>query len=191
VGLNEHATSITERNNMDISGISSNDPVTGAASTAPSSTLDKDAFLKLLVTQVKNQDPLQPQGGTEYVAQLAQFSSLEQMQNLNDNIVGLALLQQNNALMSQLTQSSALIGQNVEWTDPETGEVHSGAVTSVKLQDGLALLEIDGEDVPLGNVTQVLGPAVDDPTAGDTGDSESGDTTDSGTDTTTDSESDA
>lgn len=176
---------------MDISGISSNDPVTGAASTAPSSTLDKDAFLKLLVTQVRNQDPLQPQGGTEYVAQLAQFSSLEQMQNLNDNIVGLALLQQNNALMSQLTQSSALIGQNVEWTDPETGDVHTGAVTSVKLKDGLALLEIDGEDVPLGNVTQVLGPAVDDPTAGDTGDSESGDGTDSGTDTNTDSESDA
>jgi len=174
---------------MELIGISSNEPITGAASTAPSSALDKDAFLKLLVTQVRNQDPLEPQGSTEYVAQLAQFSSLEQMQNLNDNIVGLALLQQNNALMSQLTQSSALIGQNVEWTNPETGEVHSGAVTSVKLQNGLALLEIDGEDVPLGNVTQVLGPAVDDPAAGGAGDSESGDTTDAGTDTNTDSES--
>ncbi|MBL8863762.1 MAG: flagellar hook capping protein [Planctomycetes bacterium] len=144
---------------MTIQGISSSDPVTGAASNAPSSALDKDAFLKLLVSQVKNQDPLQPQGSTEYVAQLAQFSSLEQMQNLNDNIVGLALLQQNNALLSQLTQSSALIGQNVEWTDPETGTKHVGEVKSVKLQDGIALLEIDGEDVPLGNVTQVLGPA--------------------------------
>jgi len=114
---------------MDITGISSNDPITGAASNAPG-TLDKDAFLKLLVSQVKNQDPMQPQGSAEYVAQLAQFSSLEQMQNLNDNIVGLALLQQNNALMSQLTQSSALIGQNVEWTDPQTGVVHTGQVTS-------------------------------------------------------------
>ena len=86
---------------MDVNGISSNDPITGAASNAPSSKLDKDAFLKLLVSQVKNQDPMEPAGSTEYVAQLAQFSSLEQMQNLNDNIVGLALLQQNNALMSR------------------------------------------------------------------------------------------
>lgn len=165
---------------MELNGISSSDAITGAASNAPSSSLDKDAFLKLLVSQVKNQDPMQPQGSTEYVAQLAQFSSLEQMQNLNDNIVGLALLQQNNALMSQLTQSSSLIGQNVEWTDPETGDVHSGEVTSVKLQDGLALLEIDGEDVPLGNVTQVLGPA-DDGGEGTDGGADSG--TDGGTDT--------
>jgi len=142
---------------MDVSGIYSTDPITGAASNAPSSTLDKNAFLQLLVTQVRNQDPLEPSGGTEYVAQLAQFSSLEQMQNLNDNIVGLAVLQQNNALMSQLTSSSALIGQNVEWTDPQTGDVHTGQVTSVKIEEGIALLQIDGEDVPLGNVTQVLG----------------------------------
>jgi len=176
---------------MDITGISSNDPITGAASNAPG-TLDKDAFLKLLVSQVKNQDPMQPQGSAEYVAQLAQFSSLEQMQNLNDNIVGLALLQQNNALMSQLTQSSALIGQNVEWTDPQTGVVHTGQVTSVKLQDGLALLEIDGQDVPLGNVTQVLGPVDDTTDAGDStdgGDVDADDGTDAGTDT--DSQDDA
>jgi len=173
---------------MDISGISSNDPITGAASNTPSSSLDKDAFLKLLVSQVKNQDPMQPQGSAEYVAQLAQFSSLEQMQNLNDNIVGLALLQQNNALMSHLTQSSALIGQSVQWTDPETGDVHTGQVTSVKLEDGLALLEIDGQDVPLGNVTQVLGQLDDTTDTGDPadgGDSESGDGADAGTDTGT------
>jgi len=173
---------------MELNGISSSDAITGAPSTAPSSSLDKDAFLKLLVSQVKNQDPMQPQGSTEYVAQLAQFSSLEQMQNLNDNIVGLALLQQNNALMSQLTQSSSLIGQQVEWTDPETGDVHTGEVTSVKLQDGLALLEIDGEDVPLGNVTQVLGPANDD-IGGDGTDVEAD--ADSGADAGTGSDADA
>jgi flagellar basal-body rod modification protein FlgD len=166
---------------MELTGISNTDPIAGAPQGAPAaSSLDKDAFLKLLVSQVKNQDPLQPAGSTEYVAQLAQFSSLEQMQNLNDNIVGLALLQQNNALLSQLTQSSALIGQTVQWTDPDTGTVHSGEVTSVKLQDGLALLEIDGQDVPLGYVTQVLGAPVGDD--GDTGtDTDSGD--DAGGDT--------
>ena len=51
------------------------------------SNLDKDDFLLLLVTQMQYQDPLQPTDNTEYVAQLAQFSELEQMQNLNSTTV--------------------------------------------------------------------------------------------------------
>ena len=140
---------------MDLSGINVNDPITTSASTAPSSQLDKDAFLKLLVTQMQNQDPLSPADSTQYVSQLAQFSSLEQMQNLNDNLVGMATLQQNNALLSQLTQSSALIGKTVQWTDPTSGAQSSGQVSAVKLQNGAALLEINGQDVPLTSVTMV------------------------------------
>ena len=47
---------------------------------------DKTEFLKLLVTQLQHQDPLQPQDGTAFVAQLAQFSSLEQLIGINQNI---------------------------------------------------------------------------------------------------------
>ncbi len=142
---------------MEIPGISVDDPSLGAPTTQPSSEVDKDAFLKLLVSQLRNQDPLSPMEGQEFTAELAQFSSLEEMQKLNENIVGLAVLQQSNALMSQLTDSAVLIGKEVRYIHPESGEELSGTVSTVKIQDGIAVLRIDGADVPLGNVTEVTG----------------------------------
>jgi flagellar basal-body rod modification protein FlgD len=162
-----------------IDGISSSTSPYSGGGTIEQSTLGKDAFMKLLVNQIKNQDPLSPVDNQEFVAQLAQFSSLEQMQTLNDNIVGLAVLQQSNALMEQLTSSSALIGRSVEYLDPQTGESMTGTVTSVKLEDGLAVLNIGGKDVPLVNVSEVLGdpvpPVGDTDGSGDTGDTDAGD----------------
>lgn len=62
----------------------------GAAAATPTSLAGKaptsGEFLKLLVTQLQNQDPLQPQDGTEFVAQLAQFSSLEQLMGINQGL---------------------------------------------------------------------------------------------------------
>ena len=54
--------------------------------TSSNSEMDKDAFLKLMIAQLQNQDPLEPLDGTDYSAQLAQFSTLEQMQNINDTL---------------------------------------------------------------------------------------------------------
>lgn len=58
----------------------------GTESSTASSSLDKDAFLQLLVAQLQNQDPLNPMDDKEFIAQLAQFSSLEQMSNIADGI---------------------------------------------------------------------------------------------------------
>jgi len=142
---------------MEIPGISVGDPIYGSAG-PDESQLGKDAFMRLLVNQLKNQDPLEPAKNEEMLAQLAQFSSLEQMTELNDNIVGLAVLQQSNALISQLTSSSALIGQTVKYTDPTTGDEQWGTVASVKIEEGLAVLHIAGSDVPLSNVLEVGAP---------------------------------
>lgn len=145
--------SVSSVSNLDTAYIAQNSATEGRNSAAA----DKDAFTKMLVAQLQNQDPMSPQDNQAMVAQLAQFSSLEQMQQLNQNILGLAVLQQTNAVMSQLTQSSALIGQRVTYIDPETNEERTGDVGKVKLLDGVATLEIGGQDVPLGNVTAILG----------------------------------
>ncbi|PVZ13747.1 MULTISPECIES: flagellar hook assembly protein FlgD [unclassified Pseudomonas] len=71
--------------------------------------LGKDAFLKLLVTQMKNQNPLDPQDNSEFVAQLAQFSSVESLSNLNETVSGLA----SNYTSSQALQASSLVGHSV------------------------------------------------------------------------------
>ena len=79
-------------------------------SSQKSRALGKDAFLTMLVTQMKNQDPLNPVENTEFTAQLAQFSSLEQMFNINDNLKNIQMSQSslNN------TQAINIIGKEVK-----------------------------------------------------------------------------
>ena len=91
--------------------------------------LDKDAFFELLTTQLKYQDPLSPMDNTQFIAQMAQFSSLEQMENMNSNM--------NQFLKIQgLSEGAALIGKTVETIDSETGETIKGEVKKVTFEDG-------------------------------------------------------
>lgn len=97
---------------MNVSGIGgslSTDQIASLFTTTSASALGKNDFLKLLVTQLQNQDPLDPQSNEEFVAQLAQFSALEQMQNINSTLETNSILTQsvNNAL------SASLIGKEV------------------------------------------------------------------------------
>ena len=95
------------------SSIKTNTSADGLASATNSATgkkaLGKDAFLQLLVTQLKNQNPLEPQDNGEFVAQLAQFSSLEGITTLNTTVSGLA----SNYHSSQALQASSLVGRSV------------------------------------------------------------------------------
>lgn len=146
---------------MEIQGTSASDSslsLSGSLQAAGSDELDKDAFMQLLVAQMQNQDPLEPQSNEEFVAQLANFSTLEQMELMNANLETMAVLDQSNALLSQLSESSNLIGKEVKWDDLDTGAAGSGIVNSVKLQDGLTLLEVNGQEIPLFTVTEVLEP---------------------------------
>lgn len=149
----------------------------GAANTPTPTELKSNDFLALLVAQLQNQDPTNPMEGQDFSAQLAQFSSLEEMQSMNKNLEIMANLNQENALLSQLTTASGLIGMNVDYLDPNTGETKSGEVGSVRLETGLTMVQVGGIDVPLANVLEVHG-ASDDSGDGD-GDGDSDDSDDS------------
>ena len=83
-----------------------------ALSKQKGSALDKDAFMLLLVTQFKYQDPLNPMEDKEFIAQLAQFSSLEQLMNMNDSMKGLT----DATLSGQMINATSYIGKNVDAT---------------------------------------------------------------------------
>ncbi len=71
----------------------------GSGKNKKSNEVNKDMFLKLLITQMQNQDPLNPMEDREFIAQMAQFTSLEQMQNLNDTLKNTQL-----SVMDHITQ---------------------------------------------------------------------------------------
>ncbi|MEL6428152.1 MAG: flagellar hook capping FlgD N-terminal domain-containing protein [Planctomycetota bacterium] len=155
-----------------IDGISVGEATQSLATAQGSQTLDKDAFTQLLVTQLQNQDPLSPQTNEELAAQLAQFSSLEQMELVNENLVAMARLDQNNALLQQVTGAASLVGQSVSYQDPQSGQLVTAEVEYAKVQDGIVYLGVNGADVPLAQVAEVLGD-VGEPE--DTGDGSSSD----------------
>ena len=123
-------------------------PTTGTTGTTTGTTtmtntsqsLGKDDFLKLLVTQLSHQDPMSPMDDTTFVAQMAQFSSLEQMQNMNTS--------------TQITQATSFIGKQVTWAD-DSGVEQSGVVSSVKIVSGDPNLVIGDQTIALSKVDSV------------------------------------
>ena len=125
-------------------------------------SLDKDDFLKILITQLQNQDPSNPMQDREFIAQMAQFSSLEQTMNLSKSFESFASAQKQN----QLIEYSNFIGKTVKWHEltgemagdkPETLE-GEGKVQSVKFVDGSAeFILADGKKLVPANISEILG----------------------------------
>jgi flagellar basal-body rod modification protein FlgD len=106
----------TKMTMSNVTGSGSSTALDALTNTGGTTALDKTAFLKLLVEQLKNQDPLQPQDDTAFVAQLAQFSSLEQQMSMNDKLdtlsaqsAGLANAQATNMIGTEATVSGNVI----------------------------------------------------------------------------------
>jgi len=124
-----------------------------AGSTAPKKSLDKDAFMTLLVTQLRNQDPMNPADSSQLAAQLAQFTSVEQLSQLNDAVASQELSLQEATLLSKTSLSASLIGRRaiaignqvyVPTTGPAQVRIEVGAGGG---QAKLRLLDSSGREV--------------------------------------------
>jgi flagellar basal-body rod modification protein FlgD len=126
---------------------------TSGRTEAPKKSLDKDAFMTLLVTQLKNQDPMNPSDSSQLAAQLAQFTSVEQLTQLNDAVTSQELSLREATLLSKTSLSAALIGRrvitegnqvNIPTTGPAQVRIEVGAGGG---QATLRLLDSKGNEV--------------------------------------------
>ena len=113
---------------------------TTTKSTNSSSSLGKDDFLKLLVTQLQTQDPMNPMDDTQFISQMAQFTSLEQMINMNTSV--------------QMTQATSYIGKQVTW-DNDQGVEQTGVVKSVRMVNSEPKIIIGDQSIALTKITSV------------------------------------
>ena len=127
--------------------VSATTNTTGISATGNNSTtitktseLGKDDFLKLLVAQLQSQDPLNPMEDKEFISQMAQFTSLEQMKNVSNAV--------------QITQATSYIGKQVTWDD-ETGEQQTGIVKAVRITSGEPKIVVGDQNIALAKVTSV------------------------------------
>ena len=134
---------------------------TDTSSDLATKELGRDAFLQLLVLELQNQDPLEPVKNSEMVAQLAQFSSLEQMEALNGSFEGLS----GNVDQLNFISAQGLLGKYVEGMN-EDGEVTTGFVDSVYLDGSIVVLNVDGEIMPMSGVLSIMNEAPEEETEG-------------------------
>lgn len=113
-------------------------------------SLGKDDFLKILMTQLQNQDPTQPLQDREFIAQMAQFTSVEQLTNMANEM---------KALRQSIGSASSLIGKSVSWEEKaqnsEETITKSGVVESILYKQGVQYVQVEGVEVPLDQISKV------------------------------------
>ncbi|EJY55641.1 flagellar hook capping protein [Alicyclobacillus hesperidum URH17-3-68] len=120
----------------------------------PDGQLNENSFLQLLVTQLQNQDPLAPQDNTQMIAQLAQFSALEQMTNVAQTDSQVLSAIQTLTSETNLMLAHQLLGTQVKITD-NSGQQVQGTVSAVSLSQGSPQVVVNGISYPITQVVQM------------------------------------
>ena len=118
-----------------------------SSSTSTKTSADKNMFLQLLVAQMRYQDPSNPTDSSQFLAQSAQFTALEKMQDVADQTAMM--------LSAQMAfGASGLIGKQVSWLDAD-GATQSGVVSSVTFGVNGPQLDVGGTTLPIASVVSV------------------------------------
>ncbi len=122
-----------------------------------SSEISMENFLTLFVTQLQNQNPLDPTDNTEFMSQLAQFSTLEQAQQQTEYLSDISSIGSASLQLDQISLASTFIGKTIKYSDDsDSSETLSGIVEGVKLEeDGTVSFIIGGESVSISNFIEV------------------------------------
>ncbi|MDD2585254.1 MAG: flagellar hook capping FlgD N-terminal domain-containing protein [Syntrophomonadaceae bacterium] len=137
------------------------------ANVAAKGILDKDDFFKLLLAELKYQDPLEPMKDREFIAQMASFSTLEQMQNLNQGFQGLSDSITKDLIPSlTLQQAGSMVGRDVAYYEPNNEEVIVGTVDSVVFRGGNPFYIINNQEISMDRITEIGNQAVNRSTEG-------------------------
>jgi flagellar basal-body rod modification protein FlgD len=126
----------------------SNAAATSSSTAGNNTALTQNDFLNLLTTQMQYQDPMNPVSSTDFAAQLAQFASLQGVQQLNTSITQLLTLQ-------QVTQGANLIGKQISFTSGANSTPGSGVVNSVQISNGVVQLMVGNQSIPVSQVTSI------------------------------------
>ncbi|MFC0237608.1 flagellar hook assembly protein FlgD [Fictibacillus phosphorivorans] len=128
-----------------------------------SNILGKDDFLKILITQLQNQDPTSPMQDREFIAQMASFSSLEQMTNMNQTMQQFLSFQTESSLLQQSEMIGKQVTYETETVDEEGSkkiEEKEGLVKSVLFEKGSVILEMsDGTKITSYQVIKITDQA--------------------------------
>ncbi len=125
---------------------SAQQPAVAKPTTVPNDHMGKDAFLKLLVAQLKYQNPLSPMDGTQFISQTAQLTMTEKLEELSK-------LSETSVLDANRRTAADLVGKTISY-DNGTNVV-DGVVTSARMNGGNPILMIGRTEVPLGSVLEV------------------------------------
>lgn len=121
----------------------------------PKSELGKDDFLKLLTQQLKNQDPMNPMDDMQFISQMSEFSSLEQMVNMNKSLDSFIKTFSANSQ----TQAMMFLGTTVTAQSPEMDEPIVGVVDMVGFKEGVPFLKINDQAYNIADV-QLVSPTI-------------------------------
>lgn len=139
---------------MNVSGVTSSGVSSSSVSQSTMQGMNTQDFLNLMVAQMQYQDPLDPMKDSDFAAQWAQMSMVEELQRMDQAITELTT-KLGGLGTDELLQASALVGRTIEANPSGSGGVVSGIVSEVRVNNGIPTLMVGGTAIELKDITRI------------------------------------